>query len=95
MQIRDFEAVQFCGEVYLFKETHSYWVLEKLGGAIRIYYLKLPGENRPDFGKRLRLHESEIEQKHCITCTGKLCKTSDGECHLYRKNWTESEGSEG
>ena len=87
--VRDLEAVNFCGETYLFTQTPSAWVLERHGGAVSITYLKLPGENRNAFDKRLRLHEADIEQKHCMDCTGELCKTNDSECYLYRKNWIE------
>lgn len=89
--VRDLEAVQFCGEVYLFKQTPSAWVMERHGGAVSITYMKLPGENRDEFNKRLRANEKEIEDKHCMDCTESLCSTTSGECWLYRKNKVESE----
>lgn len=87
--VRDLEAIQFCGEVYLFREERDRWILERHGGAVSITYLKLPGENRTAFSQRLRAHETEIEQKHCMDCTCELCKTNDSECYLYRKNYIE------
>lgn len=90
-KIKDLEAVQFCGAVYLFREERDRWVLERHAGAVSISYLKLPGENRTGFNKRLRASEKEIETKHCMDCTESLCKTTNSECWLYSKNKVESE----
>lgn len=83
--VRDLEAVRFCGAVYLFTQTPSAWVLERHGGAVSIIYLKLPGENKKKFIKRLKAHEAEIEFNHCMACTD-LCRTVNYECSLYRKH---------
>jgi len=84
-KIKDLEAVRFCGEVYIFSEKSSEWVLERHAGAISITYTKLPGENKKKFIKRLRAHEAEIEFNHCMACTD-LCRTVNYECSLYRKH---------
>lgn len=83
--VRDLEAVRFCGAVYLFTQTPSAWVLERHGGAVSIIYLKLPGENKKKFIKRLKAHEAEIEFSHCMSCTD-LCQTATETCRLYEKN---------
>lgn len=97
MKTNDLEAKIFCGEVYLFREERDRWVLERHAGAVSISYLKLPGENRTGFNKRLRASEKEIETKHCMDCTESLCKTTNSVCRLYEKNkyLTESEDSDG
>lgn len=82
--IIDKEAINFCGEVYLFREKPDCFVLER-GAAISITFLRLPGENRRRFMSRLRLHEKEIETRYCTTCVG-LCKTTTSVCRLYKKN---------
>lgn len=91
MKTNDLEAKIFCGEVYLFREERDRWVLERHAGAVSISYLKLPGEKRNGFDKRLRATEKEIETLHCVTCVGELCQTTDNTCRLYRKNKVESE----
>lgn len=82
--IKDLEAINFCGETYIFTETQTMWVLERCR-AISISWLRMPGENKKKFIKRLRAHEAEIEFNHCMACTD-LCRTVNYECSLYRKH---------
>lgn len=95
MKTNDLEAIIFCGEVYVFTETQTAWVLSRYAGAVSIIYLKLsPDENREAFKVRLRGYEREIEGRFCMSCTS-LCQTTDSVCWLYSKNKVESEDSDG